>query len=90
MPTLEQLALEIETIKERNKRVEVDKAWETSWTRRVLILILTYFVVLIFFLVAEVSKPFINAVVPSLAFVLSTLTVPVFKKWWVKKNKKYV
>jgi polyferredoxin len=90
MPTLEQLALEIETIKERNKRVEVDKAWETSWARRVLILVLTYFVVLIFFLVAGVSKPFINAIVPSLAFVLSTLTVPVFKKWWVKKNKKYV
>ncbi len=35
---------EIEKIKERNKRVEKDKAWETSWTRRICIMILTYIV----------------------------------------------
>ena len=27
---------EINNIKERNKRVELDKAWETSWTRKIL------------------------------------------------------
>ena len=26
---------EIEEIKKRNKRVELDKAWETSWTRKI-------------------------------------------------------
>jgi len=26
---------EIEIIKERNRRVELDKAWEISWTRRI-------------------------------------------------------
>ena len=30
---------EIKKIKERNKRVELDKAWETSYTRRIFILI---------------------------------------------------
>lgn len=29
----QELEKEIEQIKERNKRVELDKAWETSWTR---------------------------------------------------------
>lgn len=29
---------EIAKIKERNKRVELDKAWETSWTRKICIL----------------------------------------------------
>lgn len=32
---------EIEEIKKRNKRVELDKAWETSWTRKICICILT-------------------------------------------------
>ena len=32
----------IEKIEERNKRVELDKAWETSWVRRIGIMILTY------------------------------------------------
>ena len=31
----QELEQEIEQIKERNKRVELDKAWETSWTRRI-------------------------------------------------------
>lgn len=82
----EELQKEIEDIKARNKRVEADKAWETSWTRRVLILILTYIVIVIFFFVANLPNPFTNAVVPSVAFVLSTLSVPVFKKWWLKKR----
>jgi len=30
---------EIEKIKERNKRVEADKAWETSYSRRALLLL---------------------------------------------------
>ena len=39
---------EIKDIKERNKRVEKDKKWETSWTRRICIMILTYLVVIIY------------------------------------------
>ena len=31
------LEKEIESIKKRNKRVELDKAWETSWTRKICI-----------------------------------------------------
>ena len=83
MPSIEDLQKEIDEIKIRNKRVEADKAWETSWTRKLLVLILTYTVVVIFFFVAKLPEPFINAIVPSLAFVLSTLTVPAFKKWWM-------
>ena len=39
---------EIELIKQRNKRVELDKKWETSWTRKICIMILTYIVVIIY------------------------------------------
>lgn len=42
------LEKEIEQIKERNKRVELDKKWETSWTRKICIMILTYIVVIIY------------------------------------------
>ena len=42
------LEKEIKKIQERNKRVELDKAWETSWTRKICIMILTYIVVIIY------------------------------------------
>ena len=60
MKSLEQLEEEINSIKKRNIRVEVDKAWETSWARKILIFILTYIVIVIFFIVAKLAKPFLN------------------------------
>lgn len=80
----EELRKEIDRIKARNRKVEADKAWESSWTRKLLILILTYIVIVTFFFVAELPDPFANAIVPSGAFLISTLTIPIFKKYWLK------
>jgi len=84
MATIEELQLEIKEIKKRNQRVEADKAWETSWARKIVVSILTYIVIVVFFYFANLSKPFINAIVPTIGFVLSTLSVPVFKNLWIK------
>jgi hypothetical protein len=75
---------EIKKLKQRNKRVEADKAWETSIIRKIIVAILTYFVIVIFFHFAGLPKPFINSIVPTAGFVLSTLSLPFFKKFWVK------
>ena len=77
------LKKEIEVIKQRNKRVEADKAWETSLSRKIIIAILTYIVIVIFFYFAGLPKPFTNSIVPALAFVVSTLTFPFFKRLWL-------
>jgi len=84
--TLEQLQAEIAEIQARNERVEKDKAWETSWFRKILIAVLTYAVVVIFFFFAKLPEPFINAIVPAVAFLLSTMSVSVFKKWWLGRR----
>ncbi len=89
MEELEQLKKDMVQIKERNARVEADKAWETSVTRKILIAVLTYGVIVIFFLVAGLPEPFVSAIVPTTGFLLSTLSVGVVKKWWVSKYKKY-
>lgn len=86
MPTLESLQSEINEIKARNARVEKDKAWETSIARRIMILTLTYGCVSLFFHVSNLGNPFINAIVPSLGFFLSTLALPIIKKWWLMKK----
>ncbi len=88
METVESLKKEIEEIKQRNKRVEADKDWELSWGRKIMIFILTYIVIVIFFYVAGLPKPWANSVVPAVAFILSTLTLPLFKKPWLKYIRK--
>jgi len=80
------LEKEIKEIKERNTRVEFDKAWETSWARKIIIFVLTYFVIVVFFYAAALPDPFLNSVVPSLAFVISTSSLSFCKKWWLKRK----
>lgn len=82
--TLKDLEEEINKIKARNKRVETEKAWETSWTRRITITVMTYLAVSFFFYVAGDPEPLEQAIVPSLAFVLSILSAPLMKKMWLK------
>ena len=74
----------IKKIEERNKKVELDKAWETSWVRKIIILALTYIVIALFFLSAGLPKPFVNPIIPTIGFALSTLSLPYFKKIWEK------
>jgi len=86
MAKLNKVTEEIEKIKERNARVELDKAWETSWTRKIIIAILTYAVIVIFFYFAGLPNPFVNSIVPSLAFLLSTSTLSFFKRLWINRK----
>jgi len=84
MVDLKKLEKDIEKIKERNKRVETDKAWETSFLRRVLLLMFTYLAVGLYLQAIHLPNAWLNAIVPSVGFMLSTLTLPFFKKAWLK------
>jgi len=88
MNEINALKEEIRELKSRNARVEADKAWETSWMRKLLISALTYIAITLFFYFASLSKPFISAIVPTIGFVISTLSVPIFKNIWIKKCTK--
>ncbi|MBR3377821.1 hypothetical protein IKG50_00620 [Candidatus Saccharibacteria bacterium] len=79
------LEKEIAAIKARNKKVETDKAWETSWTRRVCIMILTYIVVVIYsFTISKVQNVWLSSLVPVIGFTLSTLSLGLVRKLWEK------
>ena len=84
---LRDLEKNVEEILERNKRVELDKKWETSTTRKVCIAILTYIVVIIYsFLINKTSNVFLSSLVPVMGFLLSTLSLKAVRKVWEKKN----
>ena len=84
MTTLKQLEEEIEKIKERNRRVEREKSWEVSWTRRIMVAVVTYIVIASFFIFIGTDEPLRDSIVPSAAFVISTLSGPFIKKLWLK------
>ena len=82
------LEKEVELIKERNKRVELDKLWETSWTRKICIIILTYIVVIIYsYLIKKFDNIFLSSLVPVIGFTLSTLSLKLVRNIWQKGIK---
>ncbi|HCH34242.1 MAG: hypothetical protein UY35_C0005G0079 [Candidatus Saccharibacteria bacterium GW2011_GWC2_48_9] len=81
MAKQDDLLQRIEAIERRNEAVTLDKKWETSWVRRVSIIMFTYIVVLAYLFVIGNENPWINAIVPPVGFFLSTLALG-----WLRKN----
>ena len=81
-----QIQKDLEEIKKRNKSVELDKAWETSLTRKIFIALFTFLSISLYMWAIDIEKPFLNAIVPTIGFLLSTLTLPYIKKIWSKNR----
>jgi hypothetical protein len=77
----------IEDILKRNSRVELDKAWEVSRTRRGVIAGITYAVAALFMYQIGVENYLLNACIPTGGYLLSTLSLPWIKRWWLKKRE---
>jgi len=80
---MENIEKEIELIKKRNKSVELDKSWEKSWTRRIFIAAITYIIALMWMRTIGESLIFLKACIPTGGYLLSTLSLPFIKKWWI-------
>lgn len=87
MTEIEGLKQEIENIKIRNRKVEKDKVWETSWSRRIFIAVSTYILILIFLLTIHADRPFLSAIIPAVAYLISTTSLGIIKSEWLKRKK---
>lgn len=84
MSTTDELEQRIIRIEERNKRVELGKAWETSFTRKFFISLFTYMAIAIYMYAIGINNPWLNAIIPTVGFLLSTLTLSFVKGFWEK------
>lgn len=83
---LKDLEKRIKLIEERNKKVESDKDWETCLLRKVLIIVFTYIFAVLYLTLADNTNPWFGAVVPCVGFYLSTQSIGIVKKWWIKRK----
>lgn len=77
----------VRRIEERNQRVAGDKAWETSWTRRIILTVGTYAAIGIYLYVIGIERAWIHAIVPAIAFMISTLMLPSLKRRWLSQKR---
>lgn len=83
---MEDINKRLTQIEERNKRVEMEKAWETSKTRSVSIVVITYILATVVMYIIDVPKPYLNSVIPTLGYFLSVQSLPWIKKIWMDKR----
>lgn len=79
---IQSLRNEIKLIKIRNAEKDSDKAWETSLTRRILVALFTYFVMVLVMGSIGVSEPFMQAIIPTSGFLLSTFSLSLLRRLW--------
>jgi hypothetical protein len=80
------LEQEILEIKERNKRVESDKAWEVSFVRRGFISVVTYVFAAWWLYIISETNFYFKALVPVIGYLLSTWSLPIIKTKWLKNK----
>jgi hypothetical protein len=83
---IKELQQEIETIKQRNKRVEADKAWEISLFRLTVLSIATFIfsITVLYFVKAE--EYLLGALSSTAGLIISSQSLPFIKKWWIKNR----
>ena len=64
---------ELENIKLRNRRVELDKAWETSWARRLFIAVITYIAAGVWLIWIKDTSPLLKALIPAAAYLRNVI-----------------
>lgn len=74
----------LSAIEQRNTRVEAEKAWEVSLTRRLSIAATTYVAACFFLWIIDTPNTFLAALVPTGGYLLSTLSLPWIKKRWMR------
>ena len=84
---MKDIEFNLDEIKKRNRRVEADKAWETSTFRRILIAVITYALIVLFMYSSGIGRPLLSAIVPTAGYLLSTLSLPFVKRWWISRRR---
>jgi hypothetical protein len=72
----------LDALEERNRNVEANKAWETSWVRRLTIAFITYACAAFYMRLMGLEPAFVGACVPVGGYLLSTFSLPWLKVWW--------
>ena len=84
VPSVENLEVQVQAILERNARVEAEKEWEVSLCRRFFIFCSTYLIACIFLWVLGIPYFYLQALLPTGGYLLSTLSLPWAKRFWLE------
>jgi hypothetical protein len=84
---VEQLRADIAELRARNARVDQEKGWEKSWSRRLVITAVTWFGAWLWLRNLGAENAALQALVPSGGYAISNLSLPVLRRWWLERYR---
>jgi hypothetical protein len=78
----------LSAIESRNAKVEADKAWETSLARRGFLALITWLAAGFTLSLLGSENAWILALVPVMGYIISTLSLPYIRQFWLTKVHK--
>ena len=83
---IKKLKDEIDSIRIRNKRVEADKAWETSTFRLITLSVATFIFSILVLYFIRLDEFFLSALSSTAGLIISSQSLPFIKRWWIKNR----
>jgi hypothetical protein len=80
---------EIDALQQRNFEKDRGKDFETSYTRVFFLMFVTYWTLFAYMYIIGTNQPFLDAIVPTLGFNISTWSLPLVKEWWIQARHYY-
>ena len=88
---MDDLQTEILQLQQRNREKDRGKEFESSYTRVIFLMAVTYFTLLTYMaLVIKSANPYLDAIVPTVGFNISTWSLPYVKEWWIQARHYYI
>lgn len=84
---IKEIKKELGAIRERNERVEGDKAWEVSGFRVGSITVGMYIIASAALYAIGNDFPLRNALIPAIGYLLSTQSLPFIKRNWIARYR---
>ena len=81
---LEFLQTEIEALQQRNFDKDRGKEFESSYTRVFFLMFVTYWTLFGYMYIIDTNNPWLDAIVPTVGFNISTWGLPVVKEYWIQ------
>ena len=80
-----ELENKVKELEEKNRQLEYEKAWETSLTRKIYLMIGIYIIVITYsYVIKKFNNIFLSSLIPVIPFALSNSSLKIIRKIWEK------
>ncbi len=77
------LKKELDTLHDDIRTLKIQQDWNTSVLKHGLVIFMNYLIMLILMYILNIESPFISALLPTLGYAITSISLNSIKKYWI-------